>query len=61
MGISLSDDEVWAFLAEEEVGILTTLRQDGTPVSVPVWFCTERPVIYVAGPTPHGQVPPDPA
>jgi PPOX class probable F420-dependent enzyme len=50
--ISLSEDEVWAFLAEEEVAVLTTLRADGTPVSVPVWFCSERPVIYVAGPTP---------
>jgi PPOX class probable F420-dependent enzyme len=52
MAISLTDDEVWAFLAREEVGILTTLRSDGTPVSVPVWFCSEQPVIYVAGPTP---------
>jgi len=50
MGISLSDDEVWAFLAQEEVGILTTLRADGMPVPVPVWFAADRPRIYVAGP-----------
>ncbi len=50
MAISLTDDEMWAFLAEEEVAVLTTLRADGSPVSVPVWFCSERPLIYVAGP-----------
>jgi len=50
MSISLSDDEVWDFLEIEEVGILTTLRSDGMPVPVPVWFAADRPVIYVAGP-----------
>lgn len=50
MGISLSDGEVWAFLDAEEVGVLTTLRADGSPVSVPVWFCTDAGRILVAGP-----------
>jgi len=27
-----------AFLAETRLGILTTLRSDGSPVAVPVWF-----------------------
>lgn len=51
MGISLSDTEVWAFLDAQEVGVLTTLRTDGSPVSVPVWYCTDAGRILVAGPS----------
>jgi PPOX class probable F420-dependent enzyme len=52
MGISLSDEEIWAFLGAEEVGVLTTLRADGQPVSVPVWFASDvgAGVVWVAGP-----------
>jgi PPOX class probable F420-dependent enzyme len=35
---SLSAAEREAFLAVPRVGILTTLRADGSPVAVPVWF-----------------------
>jgi PPOX class probable F420-dependent enzyme len=34
----MSDSERDAFLAEPRYAILTTLRRDGSPVSVPVWF-----------------------
>jgi PPOX class probable F420-dependent enzyme len=34
----LTDEERDAFLAEPRYGILTTLRGDGSPVAVPVWF-----------------------
>lgn len=51
MGIALSDGEVWDFLAAQEVGVLTTLRADGSPVSVPVWFLALDRRVYVAGPS----------
>lgn len=50
-GIALSDNEVWRFLAAQEVGVLTTLRADGSPVSVPVWFLAFDRKVYVAGPS----------
>ncbi len=35
---AMTDAERDAFLAEPRYAILTTLRKDGSPVSVPVWF-----------------------
>jgi hypothetical protein len=34
----MSDADRDAFLSERRYGILTTLRPDGSPVSVPVWY-----------------------
>jgi PPOX class probable F420-dependent enzyme len=34
----MSDTERDAFLAERRYGILTTLRANGAPVSLPVWY-----------------------
>ena len=34
----MTDAQRDAFLAERRYAILTTLRPDGTPVSVPVWY-----------------------
>jgi len=34
----MSDAERDVFLAKTRLGILTTLRDDGSPVAVPVWF-----------------------
>lgn len=36
--MSLTESEVRDFLAEPRLGMLTTLRSDGSPVTVPVWF-----------------------
>jgi hypothetical protein len=38
MGIRLDDDEAWAVLEAAHTGILTTLRADGSPVTLPMWF-----------------------
>jgi PPOX class probable F420-dependent enzyme len=35
---SMTPEERDAFLAQTRLGILTTLRHDGWPVSVPIWF-----------------------
>ena len=34
----MTDGERDAFLAAPRLGMLATLREDGTPVTVPVWF-----------------------
>jgi PPOX class probable F420-dependent enzyme len=38
MGIRLTLDEAWDVLSQSRTGILTTLRADGAPVTLPVWF-----------------------
>ncbi|HEY3669961.1 MAG TPA: pyridoxamine 5'-phosphate oxidase family protein [Acidimicrobiia bacterium] len=51
MGVRLSDDEAWAELAAAHTGILTTLRRDGRPVPLPVWFVAIDRHVYVRTPT----------
>jgi nitroimidazol reductase NimA-like FMN-containing flavoprotein (pyridoxamine 5'-phosphate oxidase superfamily) len=44
----MTEDEVWAYVTDAHTGILTTLRRDGVPVALPVWYaCIER-TIYVS-------------
>ena len=50
MGVLLSDDEAWAELAGAHTGILTTMRSDGMPVTVPTWFVVLDQRIYVRTP-----------
>jgi nitroimidazol reductase NimA-like FMN-containing flavoprotein (pyridoxamine 5'-phosphate oxidase superfamily) len=48
--IRLSPDEAWALLEEQRVGIFTSLRRDGTPISLPVWYAPINRRIYLHGP-----------
>jgi PPOX class probable F420-dependent enzyme len=48
--VEMTGEEAWAFLAAAHTGILTTLRPDGSPVTVPVWFVVDDDTILVAGP-----------
>lgn len=50
MSIRLSRDEAWAELEAAHTGIFTTLRADGVPISLPVWFVALDERIYVASP-----------
>lgn len=43
----MTDDEAWAFLEAGHTGIFTTLRRDGVPISLPVWFATVDRRIYI--------------
>jgi general stress protein 26 len=38
VSIRLSIDEAWEILVRAHTGILTTLRRDGSPVTLPIWF-----------------------
>ena len=43
----MTEAEIWAFVTDSPTGILTTLRRDGVPVALPVWYaCLDR-TIYV--------------
>ena len=50
MGVLLTDDEAWAELARAHTGILTTLRRDGMPVTLPTWFVARDRRVYVRTP-----------
>ena len=40
-------DECWEFVTDAHTGILTTLRRDGSPIALPMWFaCVDR-VIFL--------------
>jgi PPOX class probable F420-dependent enzyme len=50
MSIRLSREEAWAALTAAHTGIFTTLRSDGVPITLPVWFVALDERIYVASP-----------
>ncbi|ONH61961.1 pyridoxamine 5'-phosphate oxidase [Frankia sp. CcI49] len=47
----VSQDDAWEFVAGAHTGILTTLRSDGAPVSLPMWFVVVDRAVYLS--TPH--------
>jgi PPOX class probable F420-dependent enzyme len=48
--IRLTDDEAWAEIAAAHTGILTTLRRDGMPIALPVWFVAEGRTVAMRTP-----------
>jgi PPOX class probable F420-dependent enzyme len=50
VGVALEDDELWQFVAAGHTGILTTLRADGWPLALPVWFVAHERRVYVRTP-----------
>ena len=50
MSVRLTDGEAWDVLASSHTGILTSLRRDGVPGSLPVWFVVDERSGLVAGP-----------
>ena len=51
MGIRLTPTEAWDVIAASHTGILTTLRRDGTPVTLPVWFAVDQQTIAMMTPS----------
>jgi len=51
VSIRLSEDEAWAVVQGSRTGMLTTLRADGRPVTLPVWFVALERAIYCQTPT----------
>jgi Pyridoxamine 5'-phosphate oxidase len=50
VSVRLTDGEAWDVLETSHTGILTSLRRDGVPVSLPVWFVVDDGAVLVAGP-----------
>jgi nitroimidazol reductase NimA-like FMN-containing flavoprotein (pyridoxamine 5'-phosphate oxidase superfamily) len=50
MSVRLSPDEAWAVVEASHTGIFTSLRRDGVPIALPIWFVVLDRRIYVTGP-----------
>ncbi len=42
----MTAEECWAYVADAHTGILTTLRRDGMPIALPLWFVVLDGRIY---------------
>ena len=39
----MTEDEIWQFVRDAPTGIFTTLRADGVPIALPLWYaCLDR-------------------
>jgi nitroimidazol reductase NimA-like FMN-containing flavoprotein (pyridoxamine 5'-phosphate oxidase superfamily) len=43
----MTPEEIWSFVDQSHTGIMTTLRRDGMPIALPVWFVCLDHEIYV--------------
>ena len=51
MSVRMSVEEAWEVLAASHTGIFTTLRRDGMPIALPVWFVVLDRTIALAVPS----------
>jgi PPOX class probable F420-dependent enzyme len=51
VSVRLSADEAWQVIEASHTGVLTTLRADGSPVALPVWFVVMDRTICFGAPT----------
>lgn len=43
----MTPEEIWAYVAEGHTGILTTLRRDGVPIAMPLWYaCLDHKLYF---------------
>jgi PPOX class probable F420-dependent enzyme len=50
MTIRLTADEAWEAVGAAHTGILTTLRRDGMPIALPVWFVVDDRTLAMTTP-----------
>lgn len=43
----MTEDEVWDFVRDGHTGIFTTLRRDGMPIAMPMWYCCVDRAVYM--------------
>jgi PPOX class probable F420-dependent enzyme len=50
MGVTMSGDEIAGFISDHGTAVLTTLRADGRPVPLPVWYVAFDGALYFQTP-----------
>lgn len=48
ISVRLSADEAWSVLRDGHTGIFTTLRADGYPIALPLWYATIDHKVYLS-------------
>jgi Pyridoxamine 5'-phosphate oxidase len=48
--VRLTEAEAWTLVAAAHTGIFTSLRRDGTPISLPLWFVVDDHTIWLSTP-----------
>jgi len=43
----MTEEEVWDFLTDGHTGIFATLRADGVPIMMPIWYAVIDRCVYV--------------
>jgi PPOX class probable F420-dependent enzyme len=51
VGVRLNEDEAWAVLTASHTGVFTTLRRDGMPIALPVWFVVLDRTVCLGAPS----------
>jgi PPOX class probable F420-dependent enzyme len=46
MSVRMTPDEAWARIDSAHTGIITTLRRDGMPIALPMWFCVVDAAVH---------------
>ena len=45
--VRMTEDEIWDFLREGHTGIFATLRSDGVPIMMPIWYAVVERRVYI--------------
>jgi hypothetical protein len=48
--VRMAADEAWQFVKDSHTGIFTSLRLDGTPVALPLWYVVDDDAIWLTTP-----------
>jgi PPOX class probable F420-dependent enzyme len=51
MSVRFSEQEAWDVVAASHTGVFTTLRRDGMPIALPVWFVVIGKTVCLAAPS----------
>lgn len=46
--VRMSSEEIWEFVRQGHTGILTTLRRDGIPIALPIWYACLENKIFIS-------------
>jgi len=45
--VRMTEDEIWTFLREGHTGVFATLRSDGVPIMMPIWYALIDRCVYI--------------
>ena len=49
-GVRLAPEEAWEMVTNSHTGVYTTLKKDGTPIALPVWYVVLDNIIWMSTP-----------